>query len=327
MGSPRSISPLSVRRYGSDLDVPQGSRLREINRVVQMMHNQAMLDVRVEVAKGTISTGINLEDLFNELDTTQKGFVTDTDLWSCLQDVGAGTSLGSMTALVSEMQLRMGRDRTLSSGHMSMRELCILVFPANSVEFELALGSFSDNDLLFKLHLNRRVWDRAFPKLVRHQFHHLLDVAGSSAEQLEADRREFNLFPCDAFTSLNDTFNFIADGRASFSVMDLRRVFVNQGIAASSQEVEMLWRRFQPLPFHTGVRFSDFLRQLRPRFMALFNLWWSASQRFQQLVRELACVFCREVSLCLAPGRHMVSSASSHHLALVDQLSASSSIE
>merc|ERR1712135_210602 len=224
--SPRSISPLSVRRYGSDLDVPQGSRLREINRVVQMMHNQAM------------------------------------------QDVGAGTSLGSMTALVSEMQLRMGRDRTLSSGHMSMRELCILVFPANSVEFELALGSFSDNDLLFKLHLNRRVWDRAFPKLVRHQFHHLLDVAGSSAEQLEADRREFNLFPCDAFTSLNDTFNFIADGRASFSVMDLRRVFVNQGIAASSQEVEMVWRRFQPLPFHTGVRFSDFLRQLRPRFMA-----------------------------------------------------------
>merc|ERR1712136_637953 len=212
-------------------------------------------------------------------------------------------------------------------GHMSMRELCILVFPANSVEFELALGSFSDNDLLFKLHLNRRVWDRAFPKLVRHQFHHLLDVAGSSAEQLEADRREFNLFPCDAFTSLNDTFNFIADGRASFSVMDLRRVFVNQGIAASSQEVEILWRRFQPLPFHTGVRFSDFLRQLRPRFMALFNLWWSASQRFQQLVRELACVFCREVSLCLAPGRHMVSSASSHHLALVDQLSASSSIE
>ena len=38
------------------------------------MHDQAMLDARVEVAMGIISTGINPDDLSNELDTTQKGF-------------------------------------------------------------------------------------------------------------------------------------------------------------------------------------------------------------------------------------------------------------
>ena len=72
--TPRSMSPLSDRRYGSDLDVPQDSRLREITRVVHLMHDQAMSDARVEMAMGIISTGINHDDLSNELDTTQKGF-------------------------------------------------------------------------------------------------------------------------------------------------------------------------------------------------------------------------------------------------------------
>ena len=72
--TPRSMSPLSERRYGSDLDVLQDSRLREITRVVHLMHDQAMPDARVEMAMGIISTGINPDDVSNELDTTQKGF-------------------------------------------------------------------------------------------------------------------------------------------------------------------------------------------------------------------------------------------------------------
>ena len=72
--TPRSMSPLSERRYGSDLDVLQDSYLREITRVVHLMHDQAMPDARVEMAMGIISTGINPDDLSNELDTTQKGF-------------------------------------------------------------------------------------------------------------------------------------------------------------------------------------------------------------------------------------------------------------
>ena len=55
--TPRSMSPLSERRYGSDLDVPQDSRLRDITRVVHLMHDQAMPDARVEMAMGIISTG------------------------------------------------------------------------------------------------------------------------------------------------------------------------------------------------------------------------------------------------------------------------------
>ena len=72
--TPRSMSPLSERGYGSDLDVPQDSRLRQITRVLHLMHDQAMPDARVEMAMGIISTEINPDDLSNELDTTQKGF-------------------------------------------------------------------------------------------------------------------------------------------------------------------------------------------------------------------------------------------------------------
>ena len=72
--TPRSMSPLSQRRYGSDLDVLQDSRLREITRVVHLMHDQATLVARVEMAMGIISTGINLDDLSNELDTNAERF-------------------------------------------------------------------------------------------------------------------------------------------------------------------------------------------------------------------------------------------------------------
>ena len=72
--TPRSMSPLSERRYGSDLDVHQDSRLREITRVVHLMHDQAMPDARVEMAMGISFTVINPDDLSNDLDTTQKGF-------------------------------------------------------------------------------------------------------------------------------------------------------------------------------------------------------------------------------------------------------------
>jgi len=265
--SARFLSQPVVRMTASGEETAK-QRSSEIRSVLQLLQKQAVQDVRVEFAKGSMSTGIILEGMFDELDKTRKGYVTDSDLWSFLQEVGATTSLRSVTALVSEMQLRLAPDRILAPGRMSMRELCILTFPADSAEFELARASYSDDDFLVKLQLCQQGRDHAVPQQVRYQFQHLLDVAGNSAEQLDSDRLQFNMFPCETLTLLNETFNFIANGHSSFSMMDLRRAFLNQGVAASAQEVEMLWRRYQPLPFQIGVRFSDFLRQFRPRATA-----------------------------------------------------------
>ena len=223
--------------------------------------------------------------------------MTDSDLWHFVQELGGSTPLSSITALVSEMQLRLGRDRTLAPGHLSMRELCLLIFPSHSTEHELALGAFSDNDLMFKLHMQRRRWEESsVPNLarchghvhasqkisplfffcscpslvtlgwvVRHQLQHLIDVAASAAAQLEADRRQLNVFPDDATVALHDAFYFVSEGRLFFSATDMRRAFLHHNIAVSAQEMDLLWKRYQPLPFQSSARFSDFLRQLKPQ--------------------------------------------------------------
>jgi len=239
---------------------------RSIRSVLGLIQRQGEHDVRVEDAKGTLASSVSVQWLFKELDRSQKGYVTDTDLWNFVRDGGSSTSLRSITALVCELQLRLGRDRTLCPGHLSMRELCILIFPAHSTEFELAHAAFSDHDMLFKLHLHRRlvedVSDLSNP--VRYQLHHLIDVAASAAEQIDGERKQLNILPGDVVTVLNDAFNFIADGRTSFSQTDLRRALAHHHLVLTSQEVNMLWRRYQPLPFHSGVRFPDFVRQLKP---------------------------------------------------------------
>merc|ERR1712136_302196 len=184
-------------------------------------------------AKGMISTDVSLEDLFHELDSTHKGFIEDTDLWRFVQGLGTRTLLGSVTALIREIQMRLASDRLVTPGELSMRELAILIFPAGSMEYDLARNALSDDDLLCKL--RRRQENRPVPLRLRYEFAHLVDVAA------------------------------IAAGLQSFSVVDLRRAFLHEYIVATSMEAEALWRRYQPLPFETGVRFSDFVRQLGPR--------------------------------------------------------------
>lgn len=235
----------------------------DTNCVLQLMRHQAELDVRVEDAKGMISTDVSLEDLFHELDSTHKGFIEDTDLWRFVQGLGTRTLLGSVTALIREIQMRLASDRLVTPGELSMRELAILIFPAGSMEYDLARNALLDDDLLCKL--RRRRENRPIPLRLRYEFAHLIDVAASAADQLDADRRQLKMLRCDSMSALNDTFGYIADGLQSFSVVDLRRAFLHEYIVATSMEAEALWRRYQPLPFETGVRFSDFVRQLGPR--------------------------------------------------------------
>ena len=86
ISSPRSLSPVSspVRtspvfsRAQRDFDAQHS---RDVNVVLQVIQRQGELDVRVECAKGTISTSIPLEGVFKELDISGKGHVIDSVRW------------------------------------------------------------------------------------------------------------------------------------------------------------------------------------------------------------------------------------------------------
>jgi len=248
----RPVSPMAVGVEG------RARQAHDMQCVLHVMQRQAERDVRVEAAKGTISTAISLEDLFSELDTSHKGYLTDTDLWNFSQDIGASTPLRSISALVSELQMLLGGDRILAVGHLSMRELGLLIFPAPSKEHELALTSFS----VGALRSLQQGLDSCsgVPKSVRHQFQHLLDLAARSADLLRGDRQQLHhLLDSGA---LNDAFCSIAKGQ-SFSVEDLQRAFDQYGIVVNATEMEMMRRRY--MDSRSSCSWSEFSRQLQPR--------------------------------------------------------------
>ena len=112
------------------------------------------------------------------------------------------------------------RDRVISPGRISMRDLGLLIFPIQSKGNELARDAFSDNDLLFKLPYSQLCRDEA-----KFQFQHLVDVASSAADQLETERRRLSVTSRDVSGVLSDAFLYLANGRYTFLIGDLQRAF------------------------------------------------------------------------------------------------------
>ena len=84
-----SVRPLSWLRSAlwlSMRDEAEERHVGNVQRVSQVVREQATMDVRIEDSKGMIPTFISLDDFFNELERTKKGYVTDTDLWSLVKD-------------------------------------------------------------------------------------------------------------------------------------------------------------------------------------------------------------------------------------------------
>jgi len=231
--------------------------------VLRAMKRQAERDVRVETAKGTISSIIDLDSLFDEMDRRHKGYVTDTDLWSFVRDLGGSTPLHHITALISEVQLRIGRGRIVTPGHLSKRDLCILLFPIHSSLYKAAWESRGDSDL----HLKLRRQEPKVSHRARYQLQYFFDVAATCAHELDSDREQLAVLAYDLNGALNDAFTFLSRGRESFSEAVLREACVHDGLVDSSQEMVMLWRRYQPLPYRCEVSFTEFVRQLKPRWL------------------------------------------------------------
>ena len=84
-----SVRPLSWLRSAPWLSTRNEAKERHVGnvqRILQVAREQATMDVRIEDSKGIIPTFISLDDFFNELDRTKKGYLTDTDLWSLVKD-------------------------------------------------------------------------------------------------------------------------------------------------------------------------------------------------------------------------------------------------
>lgn len=85
----------------------------------------------------------------------------------------------------------------------------------------------------------------------------------SAGEDLERERRKLISMPGYNFFSFDDVFHRISNGKAAFSLQDLRVAFAKNGIFISDHELALLFHRYAP---HGEVTFPDFLRQVKPRF-------------------------------------------------------------
>jgi len=97
----------------------------------------------------------------------------------------------------------------------------------------------------------------------RQQLHRAIAAQAHAADELEKDRlRLAQLLGYDA-TGLSDVFNFVAQGRTSFSLADLRRTLCHLHIKATERDLDLVWKRYAPSGSAT-VTFPDFIRQLKP---------------------------------------------------------------
>ncbi|CAE7476687.1 unnamed protein product [Symbiodinium natans] len=97
----------------------------------------------------------------------------------------------------------------------------------------------------------------------RQQLHRTIAAAASAAEELEKDRLRLSQFIGHDITALSDVFNFLAQGRQSFTLPDFRRALTHLQLRASEHDLELIWRRYAQ-PGSATVSFADFVRQLKP---------------------------------------------------------------
>lgn len=114
--------------------------------VLNAVAQQAKLDTKIEETKMLIPAGIRVESIFDCLDRFQKGYISDTDLWSFCQQFGGSTSFGSLCTLVHEIQLRRPRDYTVISSRLSFRELGSFLLKLGTTEHEVMASSANDDE-------------------------------------------------------------------------------------------------------------------------------------------------------------------------------------
>jgi len=297
---------------------PKSGLVRE---ALQTMMRQAELSNRIEDSKMLMPRNCSLEVVFDVLDRSRKGYVSDMDLWQLDQDFGGSAGFGSFCALVHELRLaapRKQRDVLARPGQLSLRDVGLLLFPSDTNEHDAMRSAESDDEAKSILYLLKnsepcpgcgmrvqRSADAAgcpsvtcpncgtqfrcfvvvgdlhghggqidlqlevLSAAARYQLHRLVAISAHAAEELERDRKELAQQLAYDMCAFSDIFYHISGGFLSFSMSDLRKAFLQQGLPLPTErELRLLWHRYAAqgdvASAAAGVGFSDFSRQLQP---------------------------------------------------------------
>lgn len=244
------------------------------------MARQAVLDTETEDAKAFLPPGTSLEAVFATLDRFRKGYITDSDICQFCVDFGSTAGFSIFTVLVNEVLLRRPRETVAVPGRLTLRQLGTLVLPMGSQEYEACLAAYTDEELRSILYLLRKPTEQEIrqielvPELsprngtggTQYQLFRLIESAVCAADELETGRKDLQRWSASdgAMGMLSSVFAYIADGRLSFLMGDLRRAMFTHDIAISEEQLGLLWRRYAPRS-DAEISFTDFVRQLKPR--------------------------------------------------------------
>eukprot|EP00933_Yihiella_yeosuensis_P041089 TRINITY_DN35531_c0_g1_i1.p1 TRINITY_DN35531_c0_g1~~TRINITY_DN35531_c0_g1_i1.p1 ORF type:complete len:195 (-),score=33.24 TRINITY_DN35531_c0_g1_i1:59-643(-) len=119
-----------------------------------------------------------------------------------------------------------------------------------------------EKDAAYRMY-DEEIVGSAISTTCRHQLFRVITAAANAADELENDRTRLGQLVGFDATALSDTFSYVAQGRKTFTLPDLRRSVHFLGIKVSQKELDLLWKRYAPDDV-ASVAFPDFVRQLKP---------------------------------------------------------------
>jgi len=164
--SPRSLSayrrPLSpitmsprTSSYARALERPLLTLGPHIQVALEFMERQGQLDHHLENTKALLPKNVPVEAVYGMLDADHKGYVTDRDIWHFAQRCGYNLPLGSMLALIMELQNSRSHDLGYIRGQLSLREVGVLIHTKGTLDHEALDSSTSDQEARSNLYVMR----------------------------------------------------------------------------------------------------------------------------------------------------------------------------
>lgn len=244
--------------------------------------------------------GCGLPALYRCLDPMEKGYVLDTDLLQVFKDQDASPSFASLCSLINEANIRRGKGAAGQLSFRDIGQMIFPMESKEYKAMREASSDNESKNILYLLLFSeacprcgmrcQRQSDSAGCPIVpcghckapfrcqviettslddgkqataadRYSFCKVLAAAARTAESLELDRKRLAAQPGFDTTTLKQVFNYISRSQSSFDGNDLRHALLDQNVAASEKELDLIWHRYAP-GFGENVAFEDFTPHL-----------------------------------------------------------------
>eukprot|EP00930_Biecheleria_cincta_P020242 TRINITY_DN15266_c0_g1_i1.p1 TRINITY_DN15266_c0_g1~~TRINITY_DN15266_c0_g1_i1.p1 ORF type:complete len:1254 (-),score=117.23 TRINITY_DN15266_c0_g1_i1:37-3798(-) len=246
------------------------------------------------------SGGCGLPALYRCLDPMGKGYVLDTDLLQVFEDQATAPSFASLCSLINEANIRRGRGSAGQLSFRDVGQI-VFPMESKEYKAMREAGSDNESKSILYLLLFSEACPRCGMRCQRQSdasgcpvvpcgyckapfrcyiietaslddgkqasaadrfsFCKVLAAAARTAENLELDRKRLAAQPGFNTTTLKEVFNYISRCQPSFDGNDLRHAFLDQNVAASEKELDLIWHRYAP-GFGENVAFEDFAPHL-----------------------------------------------------------------